>query len=76
MPAINELSINSCGRTEAMGCWLSMRSLYDKFRGDDAWAETWRMGGAHQAKTREDEKGHQVEVTNNDNNKITEQGRV
>lgn len=34
------------------------------------------MGGAHQAKTREDEKGHQVEVTNNDNNKITEQGRV
>lgn len=40
MPAINELSINSCGRTEAMGCWLSMRSLYDKFRGDDAWAET------------------------------------
>lgn len=39
-----------------------MRRLNNKFRGDDAWAETCRTGGTDQAKTREDGKKYQVMV--------------
>lgn len=40
-----------------------VRRVNNKFGGNDAWDEIWRLGGVGQANTREDGKGYWVQIT-------------